>query len=70
MENFRRGCTISSLPFTLATLILLILKLCGVMTYSWWWVIAPLFVVPALLFVWFLAIVLLYLITFIIRLFD
>lgn len=26
-----------------------VLKLCGVMTWSWWWVLAPLWALPALL---------------------
>ena len=47
MENNRSGCTFSLSPFLIATLVLLILKLCGVMTYSWFWVFSPLLILPA-----------------------
>lgn len=70
MENFRRGCTISSLPFTLTTLLLILLKVFGVINCSWWVVFSPLAVIPALFVAWFLLLLLIYLITFIIRLFD
>lgn len=70
MENNRRGCTISTMTFVVATLILMILKLCGVMTYSWWWVFAPLAVIPAIFTVWFLVLVLICLITALIQIIE
>jgi hypothetical protein len=47
--------------FPLLFLIFLTLKLCGVITWSWWWVTAPLWgpiALIAVLFVFFIAIVL------------
>ncbi len=31
-------------PFTLLFLTFLVLKLCGVITWSWWWIFAPLWI--------------------------
>jgi hypothetical protein len=70
MENNRSGCTFSLSPFLIATLVLLILKLCGVMTYSWFWVFSPLLIVPAFFMTWLVIGLLVILITFIIELFE
>lgn len=69
MEKYRRGCTISSLPFTLVTLILILLKICGVINCSWWVVFLPLAIVPAIVIVWFLLILILCLTTILIKTF-
>lgn len=53
MESKRsKGCVISYTPFILTTLILFILKLCGVVTCSWWWVFAPLLFFPGIVISW------------------
>lgn len=53
MENKRsKGCVISYTPFILTTLILFILKLCSVVTCSWWWVFAPLLFFPGIVISW------------------
>jgi hypothetical protein len=53
MENKRsKGCAISSTPFILTTLVLFVLKLCGVVTCSWWWVFAPLLLFPGIVLSW------------------
>lgn len=41
----KKGVTISlgGLPFTL-TIVFLILQLCNVITWSWWWVFSPLWI--------------------------
>jgi hypothetical protein len=44
-----------SLPFpSLLLLAFIVLKLCGVITWSWWWVLAPLWIPVALLGAWLL----------------
>lgn len=32
----------------LLTIVFIVLKLCGVIAWSWWWVLAPLWIAPAL----------------------
>ena len=70
MENNRSGCSISLSLFLIATLVLLILKLCGVMTYSWFWVISPLLIAPAFFMTWLVIGLLVLLIMFIVELFE
>jgi hypothetical protein len=36
-------------PFLLVFLAFLILKLCGVIDWSWWWVLSPLWLMPVVL---------------------
>lgn len=36
---------------TLVTIIFVILKLCGVLSWSWWWVLSPLWVGVAIIIV-------------------
>lgn len=51
--------TSSGIGFTgLLTIVFIILKLCGIITWSWWWVLSPLWI-SAILWVIFVAIVLL-----------
>ena len=43
MDNAKSGVTTGGLSLsTVLFLIFLVLKLCGVITWSWWWVTAPL----------------------------
>jgi hypothetical protein len=70
MENNRSGCTFSLSLFLIATLVLLILKLCGIMTYSWFWVFSPLLIAPAFFMTWLMVGLLVIVITFIIELFE
>ena len=43
MDNAKSGVTTGGLSLsTILFLIFLVLKLCGVITWSWWWVTAPL----------------------------
>ena len=43
MDNTKSGVTTGGLSLsTVLFLIFLVLKLCGVITWSWWWVTAPL----------------------------
>lgn len=37
---------------TLAFLVLMVLKLCKVITWSWWWVTSPLWIVIALVLIY------------------
>ena len=52
MENKRSGCVISYTPFILTTLVLFVLKLCGTIACSWWWVFAPLIIFPGIILTW------------------
>jgi hypothetical protein len=70
MGNNSSCCTVSLYPFLIATLVLLILKLCGVMTYSWFWVFSPLLIVPAFFMTWLVVGLLAILIMFIVELFE
>jgi hypothetical protein len=70
MGNNRSCCTVSLYLFLIATLVLLILKLCGVMTYSWFWVFSPLLIVPAFFMTWLVVGLLAILIMFIVELFE
>ena len=48
MENYN---TISSVSYTgVLTLIFVVLKLCNVIDWSWWWVLCPIWISFALLF--------------------
>ena len=42
-ENSKITISIGGLP-TLLTIAFIVLKLCNVITWSWWWVLAPLWI--------------------------
>lgn len=44
-SNSSSGLSFASVLF----IVFLTLKLCGVITWSWWWVTAPLWIAPAVL---------------------
>lgn len=44
MENSREGLSVP----TILTLVFVVLKLIGTITWSWWWVLSPLWIVVAL----------------------
>lgn len=44
MENNKNGVTINLGCFTTLFFIFLVLKLCSVITWSWWWVTAPIWI--------------------------
>lgn len=47
-RNTQAGVTLAGLNFwSLLGITLIILKLCDVITWSWWWVLAPLWGPPA-----------------------
>ena len=48
MKDSKPIISISAGPFTILFFIFLTLKLCGVITWSWWWVFAPLIAWPAI----------------------
>ena len=51
MNNEKSSTTYSGIGFTgLLTIAFIVLKLCGVINWSWWWVLAPLWI-PILLVV-------------------
>ena len=37
---------------TLTTIVFIILKLTGTIAWSWWWVFAPLWIIPAFIISW------------------
>lgn len=58
MENKRsKGCVISYTPFILTTLVLFVLKLCGVVTCSWLWVFSPLLLFPGIVISWMIIVI-------------
>lgn len=52
MENSGKGISLGTILF----IVFLVLKLCGTITWSWWWVTAPLWI-PAGLVLIFIAMV-------------
>lgn len=55
--NNKAGCGSVGIAGTL-TIVFIILKLCGIITWSWWWVLSPLWI-SAILWVILVVIVLL-----------
>ena len=47
---------------TLLTIAFIVLKLCNVITWSWWWVLAPLWIPPAIVALGLLFIFILYMV--------
>jgi hypothetical protein len=51
-EGNKKGCVTINLPggfLGTLTIVFVVLKLCGVIEWSWWWVLSPLWI-PAALF--------------------
>lgn len=59
--DLKIGC--SSGFFCILFFIFLVLKLCGVITWSWWWIFAPLWIPLALVLFFMLIFLIIYLIS-------
>lgn len=51
MESNQINKTLSMLPVYLLTIAFVVLKLCKVIDWSWWWVLSPLWIVYSLIIV-------------------
>lgn len=63
MENKNTGCTLSLTPGFIMSMIFMVLKLCNVIDWSWWWVFSPMWIsfgiVLVLVIIWFILMILL-----------
>ena len=48
MENSSKGIGCGGFPAALLTVAFVVLKLCNVIEWSWWWVISPLWIYAGL----------------------
>ena len=60
MSSHQQSVQVGAPPLFLLFLVFLTLKLLGAITWSWWWVTAPLWAVPAVVLVIFLGTVLIF----------
>lgn len=58
MKNDSKNVTVEATPFTsLLTFVFIVLKLCKVISWSWWWVLSPLWISAALVVFLFLIVI-------------
>lgn len=51
-KNIKNSTTVVSMPFcSLLSIAFIVLKLCNVINWSWWWVLSPLWIPIAAFFV-------------------
>lgn len=51
-NNIKNSTTVVSMPFcSLLSIAFIVLKLCNVINWSWWWVLSPLWIPIAAFFV-------------------
>lgn len=51
MENRNVSGDLSGIFFSLITIVFIVLKLCGIITWSWWWILSPIWGPVILIFI-------------------